>query len=80
MCYSKATDRLKQEGRAMKRFRMSNGYWYNAKCDMCGKDFYGKRSTATYCSDACKQAAYRIEKRRKEEAKKLQIPLFDQER
>jgi hypothetical protein len=47
---------------------------------MCGKEFYGVRSTATYCSDACKQAAYRIEKRKKEEAKKLQMSLFDQVR
>lgn len=63
----------------MKRKIRFNGY-YNQKCDMCGKEFYGIRSTATYCSDACKQAAYRIAKRVKEEAKKEQMSLFGQER
>lgn len=46
---------------------------------MCGKEFYAERTTACYCGNACKQAAYRIEKRKKEEAKKKQLQLFEQE-
>ena len=29
------------------------------KCEMCGREFVAKRSTAKYCSGKCRQAAYR---------------------
>jgi hypothetical protein len=33
-------------------------------CARCGCEFWTQRGTARYCSDACKQAAYRERKAR----------------
>lgn len=38
------------------------------KCVVCGAQFYAFRSTAKYCSDACKTQAY-LERKKLEEAK-----------
>ena len=34
----------------------------NLTCKRCGRTFTPKRSDAKYCSEACKQAAYRTRK------------------
>ena len=30
---------------------------YNKNCEICGKEFIGRRSTARYCSAACRELA-----------------------
>jgi hypothetical protein len=32
---------------------------YAHECEHCGTDFLSSRTTAKYCSDTCKQSAYR---------------------
>lgn len=47
--------------------------WYYgipASCEVCGKAFGALRVTAQYCSDRCKQKAYRDAKKKKKEAEK----------
>lgn len=45
-------------------------------CEVCGVTFYSNKPTAAYCSDKCRQAAYRKRKEAQMEAAKLQLPLF----
>jgi len=45
-------------------------------CEVCGTVFYSNKPTAAYCSDKCKQAAYRKRKEAAQEAAKLQQSLF----
>jgi len=39
----------------LKDYRSSGGSYYVAKCELCGEEFYPKRSSAKYCSLACMQ-------------------------
>lgn len=50
----------------MKRPYMSADAKIEAKCAMCDARFFKDRSTAKYCSDACKVAAHRERKVKKE--------------
>lgn len=50
----------------MKRTYMSADAKTEAKCAMCDARFFKDRSTAKYCSDACKVAAHRERKAKKE--------------
>lgn len=71
---------MTRKGRAMARKIYTVPYTY-VKCDnpFCGKEFYGQRSTAKYCSNGCKQAEHRARKKREAEvdaeAKKSQMGL-----
>jgi len=50
---------------------VSSALWYydrNRKCLVCGKQFDRHGSRQKYCSDACKQKAYRQRKRGKRTA------------
>lgn len=50
---------------------VSSAWWYydrNRKCLTCGKQFDRHGSRQKYCSDACKQKAYRQRKRGKRAA------------
>lgn len=47
-------------------------------CERCGAQFVTNKP-ASFCSNACRQAWYREEKKRKDEARKLQLPLFPDE-
>lgn len=40
-------------------FRKPEGGYYVASCDVCGTEFYPKRSNAKYCSDKCSTVHYR---------------------
>lgn len=40
--------------------RSPEGGYYNAKCEVCGTEFYPKRSNAKYCSPNCSVVAHRI--------------------
>jgi hypothetical protein len=42
--------------------RNSNGNYYQAKCDICGTDYFPKRPLAKYCSPKCKMVQHRISK------------------
>ena len=44
---------------AIRDRRKPDGGYYNAKCDVCGREFYPSRSNAKYCSQVCSQMAYR---------------------
>lgn len=46
----------------VKRYVMSADAKTEAKCAMCDARFFKDRSTAKYCSDACKVAAHRERK------------------
>jgi len=63
------------------RKRISDRLYVNAVCEVCGKEYFGLRKTAMYCSNACKQVAYRKTKEERAaaalEAKKQQYSLFD---
>lgn len=50
-------------------------YFRPTTCETCGKEFWAARRSAKYCSDGCKQFAYRQNKKRLDEARKLQQPL-----
>lgn len=52
--------------------RRKHQWWYGtpATCAECNKGFGAQRITALYCSDACKQKAYRKAKEAKKEAEK----------
>lgn len=39
------------------------GYMNNKVCETCGNGFYGQRSTAKFCSVACRVATHRASKR-----------------
>ena len=43
----------------VKRYVMSADAKLELRCAMCDARFFGDRSTAKYCSDKCKVAAYR---------------------
>lgn len=36
--------------------------WYKSACQRCGKEFRHNKPAGKYCSNACKQAAYRERK------------------
>lgn len=55
--------------------RRQLGYPLRCTCSVCNKEFVGYRVTATYCSDACKQAAYRENRKARIEAARLQLRL-----
>jgi hypothetical protein len=40
--------------------RNPNGGFYEAKCEVCGTDFYPTRSSAKYCTPNCGLIAHRI--------------------
>ena len=42
--------------------RSINGGYYIAECDVCGREFYPKKSNAKYCSRSCAMIAYRLRK------------------
>lgn len=51
---------------------------YSCECDICGKIFTAKYSNTQYCSNACKQKAYRIgysERKTQENTLELQLLL-----
>lgn len=37
----------------IKDYRYSEGVYYEAKCDQCGRIYYPKRSTSKFCSKIC---------------------------
>jgi len=39
--------------------RNSEGGYFVAICDVCGREYYPKRSTSKYCSASCGMTAYR---------------------
>lgn len=45
------------------RYREPGRRWHIAVCRRCGADFDAPRRDTAYCSDACRQAAYRDRKR-----------------
>lgn len=39
--------------------RSTDGGYYVADCEICGREFYPKRSNAKFCSNVCGQRAHR---------------------
>jgi len=39
--------------------RSTDGGYYVAECEICGREFYPKRSNAKFCSNVCGQRAHR---------------------
>jgi len=39
--------------------RTTDGGYYVADCEICGREFYPKRSNAKFCSNVCGQRAHR---------------------
>jgi hypothetical protein len=59
----------------MNKKRVIKSHYY-CECDVCGKNFTAKYSNTRYCSNACKQKAYRIgysEKKTRENTIELQL-------
>jgi len=52
--------------------RRKHTWWYGctATCEVCGASFGAVKVTARYCSDRCKQKAYRQSQKKKKEAQK----------
>jgi hypothetical protein len=44
--------------KTIKDNRNPDGGYYIAKCELCGTEFYPKRSSAKYCSQSCRSKAY----------------------
>jgi formylmethanofuran dehydrogenase subunit E len=51
--------KIGKELRKIKPNKKSRIYRHGT-CEFCGEKFISARKTAHYCSNACKQAAYRI--------------------
>lgn len=43
----------------MTDYRSNDGGYYIANCEVCGTEYYPKRSTSKYCSNTCSVIAYR---------------------
>lgn len=44
-------------------------------CEHCDKEFYAKTRKAKYCSDACRQASYRVRVENGDKSKKFMMTL-----
>jgi predicted nucleic acid-binding Zn ribbon protein len=49
-------------------------------CDVCGKLFSTNKPAARFCSNKCRQVAYRKRRAAREEARRLQLTLWPQDR
>jgi len=48
-------------------------------CWWCGQKFVTNNGAAKFCSNKCKQAAYRYRQAQREAEKQWQLPLFESE-
>lgn len=57
---------MKQNGAANNRNGDEPREGFRRVCAYCGKEFWARHPGARYCSAACKQAAYRRRKKRRD--------------